>query len=170
MSVAALLAEAVREWGAPDAICADRWRDAELRDALADADVPMARLTLRAQGFKDGSEDVRAFRKAILDGMVTPETSLLLRAAMAEAVTVCDPSGNEKLAKSARAGGGPGRETTRRRRRSWPWRKAAGGKLAAVRPQAQAFGWWWLEQGAPRQPSLFGVGSAAVGAGAPPVL
>ena len=107
---------------------------------------------------------------------------------MGEAVTIADPAGNEKLAKSSEGGrrsrarddaaatailavaGATG--STADRRRSWSElsREAAGGKLAAVRPQAQAFGWWWLEQGAPRQPSLFGVGPAALGAGAPPVI
>ena len=79
-SVAALLAEALRERGRPHAICADRWRESELRDALQDADFPMAQLVLRGQGFKDGGEDVRLFRKAVLDGLVTPKPSLLLRA------------------------------------------------------------------------------------------
>ena len=41
------------------------------------------------------------FRKAVLDGMVRPEPSLLLRSAIAEAVTVADASGNAKLAKSS---------------------------------------------------------------------
>ena len=103
-SVAALLSEAMREWGRPDAICADRWREGELRDALADADVPMARLVLRGMGFKDGGEDVRLFRKAVLDGAVTPEPSLLLRSAMGEAVTMSDPAGNAKLAKQSEGG------------------------------------------------------------------
>ena len=102
--VAALLAEARREWGAPSAIAADRWREGELRDALEEAGIPMARLAMRGQGFKDGGEDVRLFRKAVLDGLVTPEASLLLRAAMAEAVTVADPAGNEKLAKASEGG------------------------------------------------------------------
>ena len=104
VSVAALLREALDEFGRPDAICADRWREGELRDALADADVPMARLSLRGQGFKDGGEDVREFRRAVLDGRVTPERSLLLRSAMGEAVTVADPAGNEKLAKASEGG------------------------------------------------------------------
>ena len=59
---------------------------------------------MRGQGFKDGAADVRLFVKAVLDGLVTPEASLLLRAAMAEAVTVGDASGNHKLSKGSEGG------------------------------------------------------------------
>ena len=55
-------------------------------------------------GFKDGAEDVRAFREACLEGRVTPVKSLLLRAAVREARTVSDPAGNEKLAKGGQGG------------------------------------------------------------------
>lgn len=103
-SVSALLSEALAEWGRPDAIAADRWRQSELVDALMDADIPMARLSMRGQGFKDGAADVRLFVKAVLDGLVTPEASLLLRAAMGEAVTISDPAGNEKLSKGSEGG------------------------------------------------------------------
>ncbi len=51
-------------------------------------------------GFKDGSEDVRNFRKACLDGLVIPVESLLMRSAMSVARTVSDPAGNMKLAKA----------------------------------------------------------------------
>ncbi len=83
---------------------ADRWREGELRDALTAAGVPLASLELRGQGFKDGAEDVRAFRRACAEGRVSPVTSLLLRSAMAEARTVSDPAGNEKLAKATQGG------------------------------------------------------------------
>ena len=64
-------------------------------------DVP---LVSRGMGFKDGAEDVRRFRTAILDGMVRPTASLLLRLAMREAVVVTDPAGNSKLAKATEGG------------------------------------------------------------------
>ena len=54
----------------------------------------------RGQGYKDGAEDVRLFRRAIFENKVIPSESLLLRAAFSEAVTVSDPAGNAKLAKS----------------------------------------------------------------------
>ena len=66
-------------------------------------------------GYRDGAEDVRAFRRAAMDGHVTPVKSLLLRSSMAEARTrasrvlaeartVSDPSGNAKLAKGGEGG------------------------------------------------------------------
>ena len=55
-------------------------------------------------GYRDGAEDVRAFRRAAMDGEVTPVKSLLLRASMAEARTVSDPAGNAKLAKGGEGG------------------------------------------------------------------
>ena len=88
----------------PTAIAADRWRDGELRDALDAAGIPRCAFLLRGQGFKDGAEDVRAFRTACLTGRVTPIVSLLLRAAMREATVIADPAGNEKLAKASEGG------------------------------------------------------------------
>ena len=55
-------------------------------------------------GFKDGSEDVRQFRRACLEGRVVPGASLLLRSAMTEARVVIDPAGNSKLAKNSEGG------------------------------------------------------------------
>ena len=52
--VAALLAESLRRYGKPSVVVADRWREAELRDALEAAGVPRAALELRGMGFKDG--------------------------------------------------------------------------------------------------------------------
>ena len=94
-----LLAESLRRWGRPKVIAADRWREGEVRQALTDARFPLADLRLRGMGFRDGSEDVRAFRRSCLAGHVRPGRSLLLRSAMSEARTVSDPAGNEKLSK-----------------------------------------------------------------------
>ena len=55
-------------------------------------------------GYRDGSEDVRAFRSACLSGRVSPVHSLLLTAAMSSARVVSDPAGNAKLAKSSEGG------------------------------------------------------------------
>ena len=99
------LLEAVLErWGPPAAIACDRWRADELRDALDVAGVPRVPLAERGQGFKDGGEDVRAFRRAVADDRVVPVPSLLMRAALGEAVTVSDPAGNAKLAKGSEGG------------------------------------------------------------------
>ena len=59
---------------------------------------------VRGQGYKDGGEDVRDFRKAILDGFVRAPVSLLLRSALNEARVVTDAAGNSKLAKSGEGG------------------------------------------------------------------
>ena len=61
VDVAELLDEGLTRFGPPVAIAGDRWREAELRDALQAAGVPVAKLELRGQGFKDGGEDVRTF-------------------------------------------------------------------------------------------------------------
>ena len=102
--VAALLQAALDRFGRPSVVVADRWREAELRDALDKAGVPSAELDVRGMGFKDGAEDVRAFRRAMADGRVVPAPSLLLRSAMAEARTVSDPAGNSKLSKATQGG------------------------------------------------------------------
>ena len=99
-----LLAEVRSRWGHPLAIACDRWREAELRDCLEAESFPAARLEVRGMGYRDGSEDVRAFRSACLGGRVSPAPSLLLTAAMSEARLAVDPSGNAKLAKSSEGG------------------------------------------------------------------
>ena len=95
---------ALERFGKPAAMAADRWRVRELMDILAKLRVPRVPLAERGQGFKDGAEDVRAFRRACIEGKVTPAPSLLLTAAMSEARVVSDPAGNWKLAKSTQGG------------------------------------------------------------------
>ncbi len=102
--VSMLLQVALDRFGAPSVVVADRWREAELRDALDKAGVPGAELDVRGQGFKDGGEDVRAFQRAMADRRVVPVPSLLLRSAMSEARTISDPAGNSKLSKSTQGG------------------------------------------------------------------
>ena len=102
--IKALLSEALDRWGEPAAIAADRFKKAELIGYLNALDFPAAALVLRGQGYRDGSEDVRAFQLAALQGQVTPVKSLLLRASMGEARLVGDVAGNWKLAKSTEGG------------------------------------------------------------------
>ena len=102
--VSELLQAALDRFGRPAVVVADRWREAELRDALDKAGVPGAELVVRGMGFKDGGEDVRNFQRAMADGRVVPVPSLLLRSAMSEARTVSDPAGNSKLSKSTQGG------------------------------------------------------------------
>ena len=94
-----LLREVIGRWGPPSVIACDRWREAELREVLEAVKFPRCALAVRGQGYKDGAEDVREFRRAALDGRLHQLRSLLLRAAMAEARVSVDPAGNEKLAK-----------------------------------------------------------------------
>ena len=104
VDVAGLLAAAMDRFGRPARVVADRWREAELRDALEAAGVPPAAFEIRGMGFQDGGADVRAFRRAFADGSASPVPSLLLRSAMAEARTVADSAGNAKLAKASQGG------------------------------------------------------------------
>ena len=102
--VGRLLREVLRRWGNPSVIVADRYREKELLQELESAGFPVSEFVLRGQGFRDGSEDVRRMRKAILAGRVSVPVSLLLRSAMSEARTISDPAGNSKLAKGTEGG------------------------------------------------------------------
>ena len=103
-SVPVLLAEALARWGRPQVVVCDRWREAELRQHLEAVGFPSAALVVRGMGFRDGAEDVRAFRAAVLGSHVRPANSLLLTAAMSEARTISDPAGNSKLSKGTQGG------------------------------------------------------------------
>ena len=83
---------------------ADRWREAELRQSLDTAGVAWCAVVVRGQGYRDGGEDVRDFRRAVLGALVAPVESLLLRSALAEARTMTDPAGNAKIAKGSEGG------------------------------------------------------------------
>lgn len=102
--IGALLDTVLDRWGRPVAIVIDRWREAELRQHLEAIRFPMATVETRGQGFRDGGQDVRDFRAAVLGGHVRPVESLLMRSAMYEARVVSDPAGNRKLAKGSQGG------------------------------------------------------------------
>ena len=102
--IRALLGECLSRWGKPESVSCDRWRRAELEQELEAVRFPQVPLICRGQGFKDGAEDVRVFRRALLDGQVTPKRSLLFRSAMSEARTITDVAGNSKLAKRCEGG------------------------------------------------------------------
>ena len=101
--VSDVLTWALETWGRPVVVVGDRFKQNELQQAIDDAGLS-APVAWRGQGFRDGSEDVRAFRRAVLDGRVTAPTSLLIRSALAEATTIADTAGNEKLAKQSEGG------------------------------------------------------------------
>jgi phage terminase large subunit-like protein len=85
------------------ALVCDRFRQAELQDALAAAGIRVP-VVWRGQGYRDGGQDVEGFRKAVFDGVVQTVPSLLLRSAAADALVVMDDALNAKLTKSRSAG------------------------------------------------------------------
>ena len=99
-----LLRLALEKTGPPACITGDRWKEADLLQALENAGIPRCPWLPRGQGYKDGSEDVRAFQRACAEGVVSPVESLLLRSAMREARVMSDPARNQKLAKASEGG------------------------------------------------------------------
>ena len=85
------------------ALVCDRYRQAELLDALAAAGIRVP-VVFRGQGFRDGGQDVEGFRKAVFDGEVQVTASLLLRSAAADALVVVDDAMNAKLTKARSLG------------------------------------------------------------------
>jgi phage terminase large subunit-like protein len=85
-------------------IVGDRFRHAEFVEAMQGAGLSRVPFIWRGFGWKDGSEDIERFRRAVFDGQVLTRPSLLLRSAMADAITLVDPAGNHKLAKSRSLG------------------------------------------------------------------
>jgi len=100
------LAEIVRQLDGGDITCiaGDRFRFAEFSEALRAAGLERVPFMNRGFGWKDGSEDIERFRRALFDGEVAVAPSLLLRSAFADAITLVDPAGNHKLAKARSLG------------------------------------------------------------------
>lgn len=97
--------EVLARWDAPSVIVMDRHKEPEFRDALDAGRMPPGRpLVVRGMGWRDGSEDVRRFVRAVLERRVAAPRSLLLRSAIGEARTISDVSGNRKLAKETQGG------------------------------------------------------------------
>ncbi len=85
------------------AVVADRYKQSELAEAFQRAGVT-APVIWRGMGFKDGSEDIERFRRAVFDGAVRTTESLLMRSAIADTVCLRDPAANVKLAKARSTG------------------------------------------------------------------
>lgn len=100
------LAEIVRQLDGGEIACivGDRFRFAEFSEALRAAGLERVPFINRGFGWKDGSEDIERFRRALFDGEVAVAPSLLLRSAFADAITLVDPAGNHKLAKARSLG------------------------------------------------------------------
>ena len=88
----------------PRAMVCDRYRINELKTALMKLNLGNIPIIFRGQGWRDGAEDVRSFRRAALEGKLGFPQSTLIRSAFAEARTLMDPSNNEKLAKLSEGG------------------------------------------------------------------
>ena len=88
----------------PKLIVCDRYRINELKTVLMKMKLGNIPIVFRGMGWKDGAEDVRSFRRAALEGKLALPPSTLIRSSFAEARTLSDPAGNEKLAKSSEAG------------------------------------------------------------------
>lgn len=86
-----------------ECICADRFKQAEVGEALA-AESVNARIAWRGMGWRDGAEDVRRFQRAVVDHRIAAEKSLLMRSALSECVVALDESGNGKLSKARSTG------------------------------------------------------------------
>lgn len=88
----------------PDCVVGDRFRHAEFTEAMQAAGLGRVPFIWRGFGWKDGSEDIERFRRALFDGEVSVAPSMLLRSAFSDAVTLIDPAGNCKLAKARSLG------------------------------------------------------------------
>ncbi|MDE0488480.1 MAG: terminase large subunit [Gammaproteobacteria bacterium] len=99
-----LLDEALDRWGRPSAIVADYYRAGELKEALKAARFPLVALELRRQGFVDGAQDLRTFRRGCLEGSVVPVPSIYLTGCLSQARAVRGPEGQEKLARGIEGG------------------------------------------------------------------
>ena len=85
---------------------ADRYRSAELQEAMHKAGLPW-RMDWRGTGahkFAQGSHDVRAAQRAIMDGRIRTADLLTLRSAIRESEVRRDPAGNPALEKSRQRG------------------------------------------------------------------
>jgi len=100
------LAQVVRlvDGGSISCIVGDRFRHAEFTEAMQAAGLGRVPFIWRGFGWKDGSEDIERFRRALFDGQVKVAPSLLLRSAFADAITLVDPALNSKLAKGRSLG------------------------------------------------------------------
>lgn len=86
-----------------ECIVADRFKQAEVGEALAAEGVDV-RTVWRGMGWKDGSEDVRRFQRAVVDHRIVTAESLLMRSALSDCVVALDESGNGKVSKARSTG------------------------------------------------------------------
>ena len=85
------------------AFVADRFKQGEVEDALRLCALRWRRVW-RGLGFRDGSEDVRAFQRSVLDEQLRPVDTLLMSAALSDAAVQRDGAGNQKLVRARQNG------------------------------------------------------------------
>ena len=99
----AFLTDISSRLGRPDVLVIDRYKALEVQEVMAKVGL-RARLSIRGQGFKDGAEDLRRFRKALLEQRLRVFPSLLIRTSLSSARCVSDVAGNTKLSKGTQGG------------------------------------------------------------------
>ena len=84
-------------WGRPARVVCDRFRLAELRDAVG----PGTEIVPRVSRWSESSEDIRAVRSMAADGplSVAPESRDLLTASLSAAMVAVDDAGNVRMRK-----------------------------------------------------------------------
>lgn len=87
-------------------LAADRYKQAAVQDALEKAGMRewLNWVEWRGQGFKDGSEDVVAFQKAVYGGRIGVVRNLVMESAIMESSLTYDEAGNPKLDKRRQRG------------------------------------------------------------------
>ena len=87
----------IAAWGRPARVVCDRFRLAELIDAVG----PGVEIVPRVSRWSESSEDIRALRKMVADGplAVEKDSRALLTASLAVAMVATDDSGNVRLRK-----------------------------------------------------------------------
>lgn len=96
--VADVVSEVVRRWGQPLFYTSDRFNEPTLRDK-----VPGIELDCRVTMWSEATADIRAVRKACLDGPfnIASDSRDLLIASLAKAKVENDRSGNSRMVKSS---------------------------------------------------------------------
>ena len=90
-----------KAYGNPAAIVTDRYREAEMREALEASDCA-APLFVRGTGYQSADEDTRAFQTYALEGRIKAPVSALLRLALGDTQLSRDASGAQKITKARR--------------------------------------------------------------------
>ena len=94
---------ALERFGQPSTCLIDSWRyDEFLTQADNSELLPQCDIIKRRQGYPSQGEDIRYFKRAVLDGSCHPVKSLLLRHAMNECRILRDAAANEKVSKDKR--------------------------------------------------------------------